>query len=144
MINIELVKYFHSILIDEFGGSNGIRDLNALKAAIQRPYSTFDGKDLYPSIYDKAAALVESLVKNHAFIDGNKRIGYVMLRFFLMESGYDLSSSQTDKYNFILEMINSDRIKNVLPRKKRPFCRALKRVTPDKASFPVIPGESTY
>jgi death on curing protein len=104
MINIELVKYFHSILIDEFGGSNGIRDLNALKAAIQRPYSTFDGKDLYPSIYDKSAALVESLVKNHAFIDGNKRIGYVMLRFFLMESGYDLSASQTDKYNFIVEI----------------------------------------
>jgi death on curing protein len=104
MINIEIVKYFHSILINEFGGSNGIRDLNALKAAIQRPYSTFDGKDLYPTIYDKAAALVESLVKNHAFIDGNKRIGYVMLRFFLIESGYDLSASQTDKYNFIIEI----------------------------------------
>jgi death-on-curing protein len=104
MINIEIVKYFHSILIDEFGGSSGIRDLNALKAAIQRPYSTFDGKDLYPTIYDKAAALVESLVKNHAFVDGNKRIGYVMLRFFLIESGYDLSASQTDKYNFIIEI----------------------------------------
>ena len=104
MINIEIVKYFHSILINEFGGSNGIKDLNALKAAIQRPYSTFDGKDLYPTIYDKAAALVESLIKNHAFIDGNKRIGYVMLRFFLIESGYDLSASQTDKYNFIIEI----------------------------------------
>jgi death on curing protein len=104
MINIEIVKYFHSILIVEFGGSNGIRDLNALQAAIQRPYSTFDGKDLYPTINDKAAALVESLVKNHAFIDGNKRIGYVMLRFFLIESGYDLSASQTDKYNFIIEI----------------------------------------
>ena len=104
MINIEIVKYFHSILIDEFGGSIGIRDLNALNAAIQRPYSTFDGKDLYPTIYDKAAALVESLVRNHAFIDGDKRIGYVMLRFFLIESGYDLSASQTDKYNFIIEI----------------------------------------
>jgi death-on-curing protein len=108
MINIEIVKYFHSILIVEFGGSNGIRDLNALQVAIQRPYSTFDGKDLYPTIYDKAAALVESLVKNHAFIDGNKRIGYVMLRFFLMESGYDLSASQTDKYNFILKISKGD------------------------------------
>jgi len=96
MINIEIVKYFHSILIDEFVGSTGIRDLNALKAAIQRPYSTFDGKDLYPTIYDKAAALVESLVKNHAFIDGNKRIGYVMLRFFLMEYGL---SSMPGRFN---------------------------------------------
>ena len=104
MINIEIVKFFHTILIEEFGGSNGIRDLNALKAAIQRPYATFDGKDLYPTIIDKAAALVEILVKNHAFIDGNKRIGYVMLRFFLMESGYDLSASQTEKYKFIIEI----------------------------------------
>ena len=104
MINIEIVKYFHAIIIDEFGGITGIRDHNALKAAIQRPFSTFDGKDLYPTIYDKAAALVESLVKNHAFIDGNKRIGYVMLRFYLIESGYDLSASQTDKYNFIIEI----------------------------------------
>lgn len=104
MINIEIVKYFHAILIDEFGGSTGIRDPKALQAAIQRPFSTFDGKDLYPTIYDKAAALVESLVKNHAFIDGNKRIGYVMLRFYLIESGYDLSASQTDKYNFIIEI----------------------------------------
>jgi death on curing protein len=104
MINIEIVKYFHTILIDEFGGSTGIRDLNALEAAIQRPFSTFDGKDLYPTIYDKAAALVESLVKNHAFIDGNKRIGYVMLRFYLIESGFDLNASQTDKYNFIIEI----------------------------------------
>jgi death on curing protein len=104
MINIDIVEYFHSILIEEFGGSGGIRDINALEAAIQRPYSTFDGKDLYSTIYDKAAALVESLVKNHAFIDGNKRIGYVMLRFYLLEYGYDLSASQTDKYNFIIKI----------------------------------------
>ena len=110
MINIEIVKYFHAILIEKFGGSDGIRDMNALEAAIQRPYATFDGKDLYPSIYDKAAALVESLVKNHPFIDGNKRIGYVMLRFYLLESGYDLSATQGDKYNFIIEISkgNSD------------------------------------
>jgi death-on-curing protein len=104
MINIEIVKYFHTILIEQFGGTSGIRDMNALKAAIQRPFSTFDGNDLYPAIEDKAAALVESLVKNHAFIDGNKRIGYVVLRFFLMENGYDLTASQTDKYNFIIEI----------------------------------------
>jgi death-on-curing protein len=123
MINIEIVKYFHTILIDEFGGSAGIRDLYALKAAIQRPFSTFDGKDLYPTIYDKAAALVESLVKNHAFIDGNKRIGYVMLRFYLIESGYDLSASQTDKYNFIIEIskgnLDFERIKEWIVRNAR-------------------------
>jgi len=104
MINVDLVKYFHNILIDEFGGLKGIRDQNALKSAIERPFSTFDEKDLYPSLIDKAAALVESLVKNHAFIDGNKRIGYVMLRFFLLENGYDVNASQTEKYDFIIEI----------------------------------------
>lgn len=61
-------------------------------------------KYFHPSLFDKAAALVESLVKNHAFIDGNKRIGYVMLRFFLLENGYDVNASQTEKYNFIIEI----------------------------------------
>jgi death on curing protein len=58
MIKIELVKYFYDILIDEFGGLKGIRDQNALKSAIEVPFSTFDEEDLYPSLFDKVAALV--------------------------------------------------------------------------------------
>ena len=101
MINIDLVKFFHNILIDQFGGSKGIRDQQALEAALSRPFTTYDGKDLYPSIIEKSAALVESLVKNHAFIDGNKRIGYVMMRFYLLENGFEITASQKEKYSFI-------------------------------------------
>lgn len=123
MINIELVIFFHDILIDEFGGLKGIRDQHALKSAIERPYSTFDEKDLYPSLFDKTAALVESLVKNHAFIDGNKRIGYVILRFFLLENGYDVNATQTEKFNFIIEIskgnINFEEIKNWITKNSK-------------------------
>jgi death-on-curing protein len=125
MINIELVIYFHDILIDEFGGIKGIRDQNSLKSAIDRPFSTFDEKDLYPSLFDKTAALVESLVKNHAFIDGNKRIGYVMLRFFLLENGYDVNASQTEKYDFIIEISKGNfdfvEIKNWITKNSQKF-----------------------
>jgi death-on-curing protein len=104
MINIDLVKFFHNILIDQFGGSKGLRDHKALEAALSRPFTTFDGKDLYPSIIEKSAALVESLVKNHAFIDGNKRIGYVMMRFYLLENGFEITASQKEKYSFIIDI----------------------------------------
>ena len=75
MINIELVISLHGILIEKFGGSKGIRDYNALESAIARPFMTFDKEDLYPSPIEKAAALIESLISNDPFIDGNKRIG---------------------------------------------------------------------
>ncbi len=83
MIQIEEVINIHDILIDRFGGSHGIRDHNALESAINRPFMTFDQKELYPTQTEKAAALIESLISNHPFLDGNKRIGYVMMRYFL-------------------------------------------------------------
>jgi death-on-curing protein len=67
------VLFVHSRLIDTTGGAHGIRDLGLLQSAVSRPKATFGGKDLYPDIFHKAAALMESLVKNHPFIDGNKR-----------------------------------------------------------------------
>lgn len=63
----------HQRVIEETGGAVGVRDLSALKAAVSLPRVTFDGRDLYPSIVEKAAALCFSLVMNHPFLDGNKR-----------------------------------------------------------------------
>jgi len=84
MIDIKTAENIHNILIERFGGSKGIRDLKALDAALARPYATFDGIDLYPAIEEKAAALFESIIINHPFIDGNKRAAYVLLRLILM------------------------------------------------------------
>ena len=73
MIELNDVLNIHHLLIDKFGGSKGVRDQGALEAAINRPYATFDNKELHPTPTDKSAAIFESILMNHPFIDGNKR-----------------------------------------------------------------------
>ena len=73
MISIQETEKLHKVLIDTFGGTHGIRDLDALQSALSRPFQTFDNSDLYPSVLEKAASLLESLLNNHPFVDGNKR-----------------------------------------------------------------------
>ena len=104
MIPTKEVEQLHRILIDKFGGSHGVRDKSALESAIARPFQTFDGKDLYPSILEKAASLIESILINHPFIDGNKRTGYTALRLFLIQNGLDISASQDNKYEFVINI----------------------------------------
>ena len=88
MIDIYDVKLIHQILIEKFGGSHGIRDRKLLESALARPFQTFDTKDLYLTPIEKAAALLESILINHPFIDGNKRIGYVLMRLFLINNNF--------------------------------------------------------
>ena len=102
MISIQDVQELHKILIDRFGGLHGTRDINALESALSRPYHTFDNAELYPSIIEKAAALIESILNNHPFVDGNKRTGYALLRLFLLNNGLDLDASQNEKYEFVI------------------------------------------
>jgi len=104
MILIKEVELLHRILIDKFGGSYGIRDNAALESAITRPFQTFDGKELYPSVLEKAAALIESILINHPFIDGNKRTGYTLLRLFLISKEMDIIASQDNKYEFVIDI----------------------------------------
>lgn len=80
----------------EFGGLSGYLDLGAVESAIARPFATFAGRPRYPRISDKAAALIESLVKNHGFADGNKRTALLSLRTLLVRSGYDFAPTVTD------------------------------------------------
>jgi death-on-curing protein len=100
MISIKEVGEIHKILIDLFGGSDGIRDLSALESSLSRPFQTFDEKNLHPTPIHKAAALVESIVINHPFVDGNKRTGYVVMRSFLIANGLDIKATQNEKYDF--------------------------------------------
>jgi death-on-curing protein len=102
MITIEEAIKIQGILIDRFGGASGIRDKNLLESALSRPYQTFDKKDLYNSPVEKAAAIIESIVINHPFLDGNKRFGYVAMRLILMESGLDIEASEEEKYLFVI------------------------------------------
>ena len=108
MIQTEEVIKIHKILIDIFGGIHGLRDKNALDSALNRPFMTFDHKDLYQSTPEKAAALIESIISNHPFIDGNKRIGYVLMRYLLLSDNIDLNASQSEKYEFVLDIAHGN------------------------------------
>jgi death-on-curing protein len=102
MISRDEVLAIHDILLSRFGGRQGVRDEGLLDSAINRPFQTFDGKELYPSAIDKAAAVFESVVTNHPFIDGNKRTAYVLMRLVLRESNLSLVSDEDDKYDFVI------------------------------------------
>jgi death-on-curing protein len=106
MINIELVINIHELLIEKYGGIHGVRDIKALESAIARPFMTFEQQNLYPAPILQATALIESLISNHPFLDGNKRIGYVMMRFFLMQNKIDLEATQSEKYDFVMKIAN--------------------------------------
>lgn len=102
MISVKEAEEVHNLVIEMFGGSHGIRDNNSLESALARPFQTFDNQDLYLSPIQKAASLIESILINHPFIDGNKRTGYVLLRMFLIQNGIDISATQEVKYEFII------------------------------------------
>jgi death-on-curing protein len=103
MIEVSEVERIHEILIDRFGGATGIRDKGILESAIGRPFQTFDGQDLYPDPVDKAAAIFESIVSNHPFVDGNKRTAYVLLRLILKRNQLDINVDQDVKYDFVIK-----------------------------------------
>ncbi|WCT14135.1 type II toxin-antitoxin system death-on-curing family toxin [Mucilaginibacter jinjuensis] len=102
MIDLETVEQAHHILIERFGGSKGIRDQSGLEAAINRPYATFDQQDLYPTALEKSVAIFESLIINHPFLDGNKRIAYLMFELILAEDNFGINASQDEKYEMVI------------------------------------------
>ncbi|MDQ3842947.1 MAG: type II toxin-antitoxin system death-on-curing family toxin [Bacteroidota bacterium] len=104
MITLFQAEQIHNILIDNFGGTKGIRDQGGLLSALSRPFQTFEGKDLYETTVEKAAALLESMLQNHPFVDGNKRTGYVLMRLLLLENGYDIEATQDEKYDFVISV----------------------------------------
>lgn len=86
----EKVLLLHKLLIEQTGGEDGIRDVGLLESALEACYATFDGAELFPSREEKAARLCTGLVSNHAFVDGNKRIGVYVFLIFLEISGITL------------------------------------------------------
>ena len=105
----EQLIHLHSMLIAETGGLDGIRDENMLESAVESPFQSFDGIDLYPSIQQKAARLGFSLIKNHAFIDGNKRIGTHAMLVFLALNNIELDYAQDELVNIILAVAASEK-----------------------------------
>lgn len=106
-LSVEEVLVLHDYQIERFGGSHGLLSLPLLESAIGRPTANFSGKDLYVDVYEKAAVLVYSLVKNHPFLDGNKRTGVHAALTFLVLNAIQLNLTSEQVINLGLDIANN-------------------------------------
>ncbi len=103
-LTLNEVLQIHRHLVEQSGGSAGIHNVGALESALSQPHMTFGGEDLYPTISEKAAALGFSLIKNHPFVDGNKRTGHASMEVFLILNGYEIDASVDEQEQIILQL----------------------------------------
>ena len=106
-LTAEQVLFIHYRLVSETGGEHGVRDIGLLESAIARPSATFDNQELYTNIFQKAAALMESVINNHPFTDGNKRTGIACAVLFLKQNGIPFSARNSDLERFTLRVASS-------------------------------------
>ncbi len=98
------VVELHQRLLDLTGGASGIRDLGLLESALAQPKASFDGVDLHPTLVDKAAALGFSLIANHPFVDGNKRVGHAAMEVFLTLNDIEIDASTDEQERLCLDV----------------------------------------
>lgn len=98
----------HRRVIGQSGGALGVLNLGGLESALAQPRMTFGGKDLYPAVVDKAAALGYSLIQNHPFVDGNKRTGHAAMEVFLVVNGFEVQSSVDEQERIILQVASGE------------------------------------
>lgn len=106
-LTAEQILFLHARLVAETGGSHGVRDLSLRLSAVGRPQVSFDDQDLYPDLFTKAGALMDSLIRNHPFVDGNKRTGIAAAALFLRINGYWLDATNAELEKFTLEAAQS-------------------------------------
>lgn len=99
------VLYLYQQIMRQGGGTVGLRDEGLLEAAVYRPHASFGGQDLYPDLFSKVAALGHSIISNHPFVDGNKRVGFEAMRLMLRLNGCDLRTSLEAKFDFVVEIV---------------------------------------
>ena len=104
----EKVLLLHRLPIEATGGADGVRDIGLLDSALESAYATFDGKELFPSKEEKAARLGVGLVSNHAFVDGNKRIGMYVLLSFLEVNGIQIEATNEEVVEAGLALARGD------------------------------------
>ncbi len=102
-LSVQEVISLHSLLIAQSGGSPGLRDRGALESAVAQPEASFGGEELYPDLVSKAAALGHSLIQNHPFVDGNKRIGHAVMEVFLLLNGHEINASVEEQEKIIID-----------------------------------------
>jgi death on curing protein len=108
-LTVAEVIAIHHHQIEEYGGAHGLRDQGALEAAVFRPQTGY-----YNDISEEAAALLESLVNNHAFVDGNKRVGFAAAHTFVLVNGFDLNISTEAAFEFIIKTMEEGKFRFAL------------------------------
>ena len=103
-LSIVEILELHDSIISSSGGARGIRDIESLESAVNQPHLTFDRIDLYPDVVSKAAAICFSLVMNHPFVDGNKRVGHAAMETFLILNGYEIEAIVDEQEKIILDL----------------------------------------
>jgi death-on-curing protein len=108
VISLEWLVWMHTVAIEEFGGSSGIRDRSLLESAIARPLATFGGRNLYNTPFKRAAALAESLVLNHGFVDGNKRTAMYAMAAWLERESYVIEAARGELRDLALSIASHE------------------------------------
>jgi len=101
-LSLAEVLEIHRLLVRQTGGADSVRDLSGLESAVAQPRMTFEGRDLYSTIEEKAAALCFSIIGGHPFLDGNKRVGHAAMETFLMLNGYELEATVQEAEDLIV------------------------------------------
>ena len=107
-LTLNEVLEVHRQVIAQSGGAEGLLQLPAFESALAQPQMTFGGEDLYPTLVDKAAALGYALIKNHPFLDGNKRTGHAAMEVFLVLHGYEIRAAVDEQEHVILQVAASE------------------------------------
>ena len=122
------VLYLYQQILAQTGGTVGLRDEGLLESAVYRPQASFGGHDLYQDLFSKVAALGHPIIRNHPFVDGNKRVGFEAMRLMLRFNGQDLHASVDRKHTFVMEVAKGALTEQAIadwlkqhsrPRKKR-------------------------
>ncbi|HEV3384244.1 MAG TPA: type II toxin-antitoxin system death-on-curing family toxin [Gemmata sp.] len=103
-LTLEEMLELHRLILEQSGGLDGLRDSGSLDSALAQPQMTFDGQELYPSLAEKAAVLGFSLVCNHPFVDGNKRVGHAAMETFLVLNGWELVAGIDEQEQLFLSL----------------------------------------
>ena len=96
VLTVDQILKLHKMMLQSTGGADGLRDIGALESSIYHAFATFDGKDLYPSLEEKAARQAYGIIRSHPFTDGNKRVGLLVMLVFLEINGITLQYSQEE------------------------------------------------
>lgn len=107
-LTVAQVLAIHDQMVKRFGGSHGIRDIGLIESAVARPRGGFGEEEFYRDVFQKAAALLQSLLKNHAFVDGNKRTSLTSAAIFLKINGYDFRNSGKEEIEFAIKVDNEN------------------------------------